>query len=145
MITEKQETYVRPGLERLIKIISMSTLGEIPDDMELVFSPVRRPSNMEKADLGQKQTQPILDAYQAGVIGVGTVLRELKQQAPVTNLWSNITDEMIEEADQEDEQKKQEEAQIKEQLGNAALNANKNAKEEVEDGWEETKESPAGN
>lgn len=134
MITEKQETYVRPGLERLIKIISMSVLGEIPDDMELVFSPVRRPSNMEKADLGQKQTQPILDAYQAGVIGVGTVLRELKQQAPVTNLWSNITDEMIEEADQEDEQKKQEEEQIKKELGDAALNANRNAEKGNENG-----------
>ena len=102
--------------------------------MELVFSPIRRPSNMEKADLGQKQTQPILDAYQAGVIGVGTVLRELKQQVPVTNLWSNITDEMIEQADQEDEKKKQEEEQIKKELGDAALNANKNAEKGNENG-----------
>lgn len=134
MIQEKQETYVRPGLEKLIKIITMSSLGKIPDDLEIVFSPVRRPSNMEKADLGQKQTQPVLEAYQAGVIGRGTVLRELKQQTPVTNMWSNITDEMIEQADQEDEQKKQEEEQIKKELGNAALNANRNAEKGKEDG-----------
>ena len=134
MIQEKQETYVRPGLEKLIKIITMSSLGKIPDDLEIVFSPVRRPSNMEKADLGQKQTQPVLDAFQAGVIGKGTVLRELKQQTPVTNMWSNITDEMIEQADQEDEQKKQEEEQIKKELGDAALNANRNAEKGKENG-----------
>lgn len=92
-IQEKQETYVREPLERLLKIIIMSTLGEIPDDFELVFSPVRRPSNMEKADLAQKQAQPVLDVYNAGIIGKGTVLRELKQQTPMTGQWSNITDQ----------------------------------------------------
>ena len=97
-IQEKQETYVREPLERLLKIITMSTLGEIPDDFELVFSPVRRPSNMEKADLAQKQAQPVLDVYNAGIIGKGTVLRELKQQTPMTGQWSNITDQMIEDA-----------------------------------------------
>lgn len=115
-IQEKQETYVRPPLEKLIKIITMSALGEIPDDMELVFNPVRRPSNMEKADLGQKQTQAVLDAFQAGIVGKGTVLRELKQQTPVTNMWSNITDDMIQEADEEDEQKAEEEKKDKEEL-----------------------------
>nr|DAJ94247.1 MAG TPA: Portal [Caudoviricetes sp.] len=127
-IQEKQETYVRPGLEKLIKIITMSALGEIPDDMELVFNPVRRPSNMEKADLGQKQTQAVLDAFSAGVIGKGTVLRELKQQTPVTNMWSNITDEMIQAADDEDEQRAQEEKENKEEL-ESGLNDIVNQKE----------------
>ena len=115
-IQEKQETYVRPCLEKLIKIITMSALGEIPDDMELVFNPIRRPSNMEKADLGQKSTQAVLDAFASGIIGKGTALRELKQQTPVTNMWSNITDEMIEAADEEDEQKEREEKENKEEL-----------------------------
>ena len=115
-IQEKQETYLRSPLEKLIKIIMMSTFGEIPDDFVLVFNPVRRPSNMEKADLGQKQTQPILEAYQAGVIGRGTVLRELKQQTPMTNMWSNITDEMIEQADKEDEEEKAKRKEEEEEL-----------------------------
>ena len=127
-IQEKQETYVRPGLEKLIKIITMSALGEIPDDMELVFNPVRRPSNMEKADLGQKQTQAVLDAFSAGVVGKGTVLRELKQQTPVTNMWSNITDEMIQAADDEDEQRSKEEQENKEEL-ESGLNNIVNQKE----------------
>ena len=127
-IQEKQETYVRPALEKLIKIITMSALGEIPDDMELVFNPVRRPSNMEKADLGQKQTQAVLDAFTAGVVGKGTVLRELKQQTPVTNMWSNITDEMIQQADEEDEQRAKEEKENKEEL-ESGLNDIVNQKE----------------
>ena len=107
----------------------MSALGEIPDDMELVFNPVRRPSNMEKADLGQKQTQPILDAFQAGVVGKGTVLRELKQQTPVTNMWSNITDEMIQQADEEDEQRAKEEKENKEELESGLDDILKNKKD----------------
>ncbi len=122
-IQEKQETYVREPLERLLKIITMSTLGEIPDDFELVFSPVRRPSNMEKADLAQKQAQPVLDVYNAGIIGKGTVLRELKQQTPMTGQWSNITDQMIEDADKEDEEAKANAKAENEELENAANNA----------------------
>lgn len=122
-IQEKQETYVREPLERLMKIIIMSTLGEIPDDFELVFSPVRRPSNMEKADLAQKQAQPVLDVYNAGIIGKGTVLRELKQQTPMTGQWSNITDQMIEDSDKEDEEAKANAKSENEELENAANKA----------------------
>ena len=78
---------------------------------------------MEKADLAQKNTQPILDAYQAGVIGKGTVLRELKQQANISGCWTNITDKMIEEADKEDEEAKAQKQQEEEELENAANNA----------------------
>ena len=132
-IQEKQETYVREPLERLLKIITMSTLGEIPDDFELVFSPVRRPSNMEKADLAQKQAQPVLDVYNAGIIGKGTVLRELKQQTPMTGQWSNITDQMIEDADKEDEETKANAKAENEELENAAnkaLGGNENGNNE---------------
>lgn len=116
MIQEKQETSVRTPLEKLIKIITMSAIGEIPDDMEIVFNPIRRPADLEKADLAQKYSQPILDAFTAGIIGKGTVLRELKQQSPMTGLWTNITDDMIKQADEEDEelkrQKKEERAEL---------------------------------
>lgn len=118
-IHEKQETYVRGPLEKLMKIITMSTLGKIPDDMEISFNPVRRPADLEKADLAQKQAQPIFDAYSGGLIGKGVALRELRQQTPITGMWSNITDEMIEEAEKEDEQRTQQEKEDKEALLNA--------------------------
>ena len=106
-------------------------LNATAEDMEVVFNPVRRPSSMEKADLAQKNTQPILDAYQAGVIGKGTVLRELKQQANISGCWTNITDKMIEEADKEDEEEKAKRQQEEEELENAVKDES-NGKEENE-------------
>lgn len=120
-IQEKQETYVRGPLEKLMKIITMSTLGEIPDDMELVFNPVRRPADLEKADLAQKQSQPVFDAYAASLIGKGAALRELKQQAPMTGLWTNITDEMIDAAEKEDEEKKRQREEEENELMKAVM------------------------
>ena len=124
------------------KIITMSTLGKIPDDMEVVFNPVRRPSSLEKADLAQRYTQPVLDAYQAGIIGKSTVLRELKQQSTISSCWTNITDEMIEEAEKEDEEAKAQKQQEEEELENAANNAIKeDGSNEVSGKHEEEKET----
>lgn len=125
-IDEKRETYVREPLEKLIKIITMSTLGEIPDDMQIVFNPVRRPSDLEKSDLAQKYAQPVFDAYAGGLIGKGTALRELKSQSTITGLWTNITDEMIEEAQEEEKRQEQEEAEAKQELMAAAMKGDRN-------------------
>ena len=119
-IEEKRETYVRDPLEKLMKIIMMSTLGEVPDDLEIKFNPIRRPTDMEKADLGSKNTEVILAAYSANLFGKATALKELRQLTPATGLWSNISDGMIEEAEKEDEQKKKDEELEKEELLRAA-------------------------
>lgn len=116
-IQEKQETYVRGPLEKIIKIITMSAVGEIPDDLEIAFSPIRRPSAKEMADIAQTYSQPVLDAYSAGIFGKGTVLRELKQQSKITGIWTNITDKMIMDADKEDEEKAKQEQEQQQMLG----------------------------
>lgn len=137
-IQEKQETYVRGPLEKILKIITMSAVGEIPDDMEIVFSPIRRPSAKEMADIAQTYSQPVLDAYAAGIFGKGTVLRELKQQSKITGIWTNITDKMIEDADKEDEEKKEQEAEqaanLEGKLGQMFQNQNPDS---VENGKED--------
>ena len=115
-IQEKQETYLRMPLEKLMKILMMSTLGEIPDDFEIVFNPVRRASDMEKSDLAAKNAAVIYDGFNNGIFGKGTVLRELKAQSKATGLFTNITDEMIKEADEEDKKKKEEEEQEQNEL-----------------------------
>ena len=69
------------------------------------------------ADIAQTYSQPVLDAYSAGIFGKGTVLRELKQQSKITGIWTNITDKMITEADKEDEEKKKQEQEQQEMLG----------------------------
>lgn len=125
-IDEKRETYVREPLEKIVKIITMSALGEIPDDIEIDFNPVRRPSDLEKSDLAQKNAQPIFDAYAGGLIGKGTALKELKQQSDITGLWTNITDEMIHDAYEEDKRKEEEENENRNELMAAALGSGDN-------------------
>lgn len=125
-IDEKRETYAREPLEKIVKIITMSALGEIPDDIEIDFNPVRRPSDLEKSDLAQKNAQPIFDAYAGGLIGKGTALKELKQQSDVTGLWTNITDEMIQEAYNEDKRRETEENENRNELMAAALGDDNN-------------------
>lgn len=125
-IDEKRETYVREPLEKIVKIITMSALGEIPDDIKIDFNPVRRPSDLEKSDLAQKNAQPIFDAYAGGLIGKGTALKELKQQSDITGLWTNITDEMIQEAYNEDKRRETEENESRNELMAAALGDDNN-------------------
>lgn len=125
-IDEKRETYVREPLEKIVKIITMSALGEIPDDIKIDFNPVRRPSDLEKSDLAQKNAQPIFDAYAGGLIGKGTALKELKQQSDITGLWTNITDEMIQEAYDEDKRRETEENENRNELMAAALGDDSN-------------------
>lgn len=125
-IDEKRETYVREPLEKIVKIITMSALGEIPDDIEIDFNPVRRPSDLEKSDLAQKNAQPIFDAYAGGLIGKGTALKELKQQSDITGLWTNITDEMIQEAYNEDKRRETEENESRNELMATALGDDNN-------------------
>lgn len=125
-IDEKRETYVREPLEKIVKIITMSALGEIPDDIEIDFNPVRRPSDLEKSDIAQKNAQPIFDAYAGGLIGKGTALKELKQQSDITGLWTNITDEMIQEAYNEDKRRETEENENRNELMAAALGDDNN-------------------
>ena len=85
---------------------------------------------MEKADLGSKNTTAILDAYQAGVFGKGTVLRELKQQSAISGMWTNITDQMIEDADKEDEEKKKQQEEEESELESGVNNLFKKDEEE---------------
>lgn len=125
-IDEKRETYVLEPLEKLIRIITVSALGEIPDDLEISFNPVRRPSDLEKSDIAQKNAQPIFDAYAGGLIGKGTALKELKQQSSITGLWTNITDEMIQDAYEEDKRKEEEESENRNELMAAALGSGDN-------------------
>ena len=98
-IEEKQETILRPALDKLLPVILISTLGAIPDDFDFEFNAVRKPKDDEMADLASKNTDSVTKAFGAGMISQRTALKELRQQSELTGMWSNITDEDIEKAD----------------------------------------------
>jgi hypothetical protein len=86
-------------MDKLIPIICMSTWGRVPDDLDYNFCPIRSMTAKEKAELGKTQSDGITGLFNAGIIGRQTALRELQTASKVTELGTNITDEMIEEAD----------------------------------------------
>lgn len=102
-VEEKQETYLMPIIDKLLPIICMSCLGSVPDDLDWEFNPFMSVSNKDLADLAQQMASPIFDAFSNGLINKSTALKELKQQADKTGMWSNITDELITQAEEEDD------------------------------------------
>ena len=98
MIAEKQESYLRPILNKVLPPFIISTLGSLPDDFDFEFDPVAEPSDKERADLAKCGTDNVVAAYNAGLILQRTALKELKQQSERTGVWTNITDEDIERA-----------------------------------------------
>ncbi len=104
MIAEKQESVLRPILNKLLPVFVLSTLGSIPEDFDFEFDPVAEPTDKERADLAKCGTDNVVAAYNAGLISQRTALQELKQQSERTGVWTNITDEDIEKASAEVEQ-----------------------------------------
>lgn len=102
-IEQSQESQLRPVLDKLLPIVCMSTLGAVPDDLDYIFNPVRRPSNDEKQSLGSQQTAAVVQAYTAGLVSEKTALRELQGSSKLTGMWTNITDKQIEAASDQPE------------------------------------------
>lgn len=98
MIAEKQESYLRPILNKVLPPFIISTLGSLPDDFDFEFDPVAEPTDKERADLAKCGTDNVVAAYNAGLISQRTALKELKQQSERIGVWTNITDEDIERA-----------------------------------------------
>ena len=98
MIAEKQESYLRPILNKVLPPFIISTLGSMPDDLDFDFDPVAEPSDKERAELAKTGTDNVVAAFNAGLISQRMALQELKQQSERTGVWTNITDDDIAKA-----------------------------------------------
>jgi phage-related protein (TIGR01555 family) len=101
---EKQETALRPVLEKLLPVMLISCWGEVPDDFDFTFNPVQSTSSNKLAELASKKTTSVIDTFNAGLISQRTSLKELRQMSDETGMWTNITDDDIEAADEEVQQ-----------------------------------------
>lgn len=102
-IAQKQDEELGPGLDQLYPVICMSEFGEVPDDLDFKFPSIRVLSEEDKAELVDKAAGPILAAFDSGVLGRKTALQELRQLGDSTNIFTNITDEIIDKAEEEPE------------------------------------------
>ncbi len=74
---------------------------ELPKGFSHIFNPLWQMSDTEKAGVASSTTSTVLSAFGEGIISQKTTLKELRQSAEVTGIWTNITDEDIEAADSE--------------------------------------------
>jgi phage-related protein (TIGR01555 family) len=99
-VGSKQERRLRPGVTKLLDVVCRSELGKAPPpDFAFEFNSLEQQSDADKADIAQKTTASVLDAYDAGLISQKTALQELKQSSEVTGVWTNVTDDLINEAE----------------------------------------------
>lgn len=94
-VEQKRNRELRPQIDKLYPVIAMSTWGKVPKDFEYDFPPVRTMSNEDLADLGTKNTNSIVAAYNADLVTKREARKDLKQAAGDNGLFSNILDEDI--------------------------------------------------
>ena len=99
MIGQKQETYLRPVLEKLLPVLFMSEFGQVPDDINFQFNSPRSQSETEVADVVQKKATVINELYTSGLLSQTVALKELQEIGRKTDMFTNITDKDIKLAD----------------------------------------------
>ena len=68
MIAQSQERSLQPALERLLPVMAISCWGYVPEDLEIVFEPVMTTSPAERAELVQKLSSDVIEAYKCGLL-----------------------------------------------------------------------------
>lgn len=102
-INAQQEATLRRPFDKLLKVIHMSVFGKpAPKDMTFSFTPLWQLSATEKIANGKALAETVAGAMEAQLISKFTALKELRQAAPETGMFTNITDEDIANAESDD-------------------------------------------
>lgn len=95
MISQQQETVLKPKLNKLLPIVFMSEFGSIPKDLGVKFNPVKSASEQEQAELVGKKVESIDKVYNSGIINQKIAMQELHEISYTTNMFTSITEEDI--------------------------------------------------
>lgn len=95
MIGQKQNTELKPKLDKLLPVMFMSEFGKVPDDLTIKFNPIRTPTDEKMADLVGKKVDSIDKVYNSGIINQKIAMQELHEMSYTSNMFTSITDEDI--------------------------------------------------
>ena len=90
MIAQMQERYLRPALEKLVPVMAISCWGYAPEDMEIIFEPIMTSSPAEKAELVQKMTADVIEAFKCGLITREEAVAELQARGEGLGVYAKI-------------------------------------------------------
>ena len=100
-IAIKQNSGMRPQLDKLYPVVCMSEFGEVPEDLDFDFPSVRVLTEEEKTNLQEKVGKTIIDLFAAGIRSQKKSLMELKNLSMRTGLNTTIDTAEIEAANDE--------------------------------------------
>lgn len=99
-VAQEQDQRLRPGLGVILELVHRSEFGKpLPAGFGFEFVPLWQMTDEQKANVLEKTTIAICTAYNDGVISWAVALKELRQAARKTGVFTNISDEDIDEAD----------------------------------------------
>lgn len=102
-VHQKQEKEQRTPLQRLLEVMSMSTLDKPLDEgFAFQFRTLDDAPEPEKADIATKKVDAVTKAVDAQIMKPSTAMKELKASAPVTGMFGNISDDEIAEAEEQE-------------------------------------------
>ena len=94
-IDQRRQDELLVDVTKIYKITLLSLGIEIPDDFAITFRSLWQLDDVQKSEIAQRNTDTIRSASESGMIKPATALKELKQQAKTTGIFSNITDDEI--------------------------------------------------
>ncbi len=80
LIAQMQERHLRPALEKLLPVMALSCWGFVPSDMEILFEPVMTTGLGERAEIMERLSAPVIDAFSAGLLTREQALTELRDR-----------------------------------------------------------------
>ena len=90
MISARQERHLRPALERLLPVMAISCWGYLPEDLSFVFNPLATENPDHVAELVDKLSSSVIEAFRAGVITAEEARDELKARGEAYAVWTKV-------------------------------------------------------
>ena len=90
MIAGLQERLLRPALERLLPVMAISCFGYLPENLDFVFNPLATETPEQRAELVDKLSASVIEAYKAGLISRESAVEELKARGEQYAVWAKI-------------------------------------------------------
>ena len=90
MIAQLQERSLRPALEKLLPVMAISCWGFVPEDLEIVFEPVMTTSPAERAELVQKLSSDVIEAFKCGLLDRDEAREELKARGEELGVYTKV-------------------------------------------------------
>ncbi len=86
-ISQLQERHLRPALEKLLPVLALSAWGYLPEELGFVFNPIAAESPAETAELADRLSRPVIDAFTAGLLTREEALAELRIRGSPFGVW----------------------------------------------------------